>query len=687
MRKQPKVSICLGDCMSRRKRDSVLKNACVLICLVWSCMALSQETNPWPQFRGPNGLGHSNASNLPVHWDADSQNIRWKTVLPGEGLSSPVISNERVFVTTAYDAPQSANLSKKITFIGSMLLVIACVGWLWRQIRMARLNKKQLPSAWPSDTEAWIVEILSSIILFLFLFFAAGVTLFPARFDRWLDLVGIGVAKFYPDLLKIVTIEPAVEAGIWLTGGAIALIGMATAMTVLRGIIWRMLILGVMIWGSWYLHKHTPLDEWYEKIESIERWLFTFPGLILGTWALLTSVRIHKAKSDTEYKAKWLDSLNQFQISLRYPKWWHPGEYSSVIPAFTILLLSALIFIPGNYLLGDKGVTRSVLAVDLKSGNILWETPVWTDTTERKHSDNSYATPTCATDGQHVLAFFGGILVCLDQEGQVLWQLKDEQFIKNAKYGNSCSPIIVDGLAVVLQGKERSGQSPAWLGAFDIHTGEERWRIYPQELGEGYATVLAHRHPSGVVQLFVHSEYLLNAYDLSNGRLLWSMPSPIDQIVASLVVSDSTLVVGGGTYGPKALFALTLSDHVNRRPRIKWQTDVGTPECCSPVIIENRLYTLTDRGHLTCFNLNTSTVLWEQRLQGRHLASLVTGDGKLYAVNTKGRTSVLDANSSDKSNILATNQIRGKCHATPALAPDCIIQRIDNFLICIHAKK
>ena len=58
--------------------------------------ALAHE---WPRFRGPNGSGLSDAKTIPVKWtDSD---IRWKAKLPGEGISSPVVWGERLFVTSA----------------------------------------------------------------------------------------------------------------------------------------------------------------------------------------------------------------------------------------------------------------------------------------------------------------------------------------------------------------------------------------------------------------------------------------------------------------------------------------------------------------------------------------------------------------------------------------------------------
>ena len=63
-------------------------------------------TVEWPEFRGPRGDGHVNAAGdskpagFPVRW-SETENIRWKTAIPYRGLSTPVVGEGRVWVTTA----------------------------------------------------------------------------------------------------------------------------------------------------------------------------------------------------------------------------------------------------------------------------------------------------------------------------------------------------------------------------------------------------------------------------------------------------------------------------------------------------------------------------------------------------------------------------------------------------------
>lgn len=54
----------------------------------------------WPEFRGPNAQGQSEAKNLPLYWGPASH-VVWKAPVPGIGWSSPVVAGGRIYLTTA----------------------------------------------------------------------------------------------------------------------------------------------------------------------------------------------------------------------------------------------------------------------------------------------------------------------------------------------------------------------------------------------------------------------------------------------------------------------------------------------------------------------------------------------------------------------------------------------------------
>jgi outer membrane protein assembly factor BamB len=71
--------------------------------LIWR----SATAEDWPEFRGPGGQGHADATALPLRWDLQTD-VRWRVPLPGKGWSSPVVQDGRIFLTTAVPIPGSS---------------------------------------------------------------------------------------------------------------------------------------------------------------------------------------------------------------------------------------------------------------------------------------------------------------------------------------------------------------------------------------------------------------------------------------------------------------------------------------------------------------------------------------------------------------------------------------------------
>ena len=54
----------------------------------------------WPEFRGPTGNGVVPTTGLPLVWSS-TKNIAWRTEVPGEGWSSPVVAGKSIYLTAA----------------------------------------------------------------------------------------------------------------------------------------------------------------------------------------------------------------------------------------------------------------------------------------------------------------------------------------------------------------------------------------------------------------------------------------------------------------------------------------------------------------------------------------------------------------------------------------------------------
>ena len=67
----------------------------------------------WPEFRGPTGDGISTADNVPMEWSATS-NVAWQQEIPGSGWSSPVLVDDRLYLTTATGTADKKDVSLRV---------------------------------------------------------------------------------------------------------------------------------------------------------------------------------------------------------------------------------------------------------------------------------------------------------------------------------------------------------------------------------------------------------------------------------------------------------------------------------------------------------------------------------------------------------------------------------------------
>ncbi len=81
-------------------------------------VSLARASENWPQFRGPDARGISANSALPDHW-SPTENVAWKTDIPGRGWSSPVVWGDRLFLTTVINTGTSEAPKKGLYFGGN----------------------------------------------------------------------------------------------------------------------------------------------------------------------------------------------------------------------------------------------------------------------------------------------------------------------------------------------------------------------------------------------------------------------------------------------------------------------------------------------------------------------------------------------------------------------------------------
>ena len=90
------------------RTQKAMKYLVSILLLAFSATTLDAQEN-WPRFRGPNGQGISRAVGVPVQWGTED-NVAWKTEIPGTGWSSPIVWDDRIFLTTATDGDTKCHI-------------------------------------------------------------------------------------------------------------------------------------------------------------------------------------------------------------------------------------------------------------------------------------------------------------------------------------------------------------------------------------------------------------------------------------------------------------------------------------------------------------------------------------------------------------------------------------------------
>lgn len=110
----------------------------------------------WPQFRGPDSNGHARHAGIPLKW-SETENVSWKVAIPGTGHSSPVISDDQIWLTTAVEAKLSEEEEKQrlaaiknsrgLEIAGSISLRAVCVsrqtGKILHSIEVIRVDEPE----------------------------------------------------------------------------------------------------------------------------------------------------------------------------------------------------------------------------------------------------------------------------------------------------------------------------------------------------------------------------------------------------------------------------------------------------------------------------------------------------------------------------------------------------------------
>lgn len=120
------------------------------------------------------------------------------------------------------------------------------------------------------------------------------------------------------------------------------------------------------------------------------------------------------------------------------------------------------------------------------------------------------------------------------------------------------------------------------------------------------------------------------------------------------------------------------------KTHVLWRETKNVPEIPAPLYYEDRLFTVTNGGIMTCLNATTGEVVFRGRLGagGGYFSSPVAVNGKVYFASQPGVVSVIDARAASLS-VLARNDFGEEIFATPAIVDGKIYVRTAEHLYAI----
>ena len=327
-----------------------------------------------------------------------------------------------------------------------------------------------------------------------------------------------------------------------------------------------------------------------------------------------------------------------------------------------------------------------VLAVDRRTGKILWEREVHRDLPhEGGHTTGSLASASPVTDGERVIAFFGSRgLTCLNLDGEVQWKTDLGDMRTKHAHGEGASPVLHGGTLVVPWDHE--GKS--FVVAFDAKTGKERWKAMRDEV-TSWATPIVVEH-DGKPQVVVSATNRVRAYDLATGRVVWECGGLSHNVVASPVAANG-IVIAGSSYEKRAMVAVKLdgaAGDVTGTGQVLWTRRQRTPYVPSPLLYGDVLYY---HAHYQAVLSRVNAKTGEDqpgafRLDGigNVYASAVGAAGRVYITDLSGTTVVFTH--ADEPKVLAMNHLKDSFSASAAIVGKELFLRGQKTLYCISEK-
>ena len=329
--------------------------------------------------------------------------------------------------------------------------------------------------------------------------------------------------------------------------------------------------------------------------------------------------------------------------------------------------------------LGDRAYVTSaigylekrlmVIAVDVKSGRIVWRRQFAATGSTICHPTTSMAGPTPVACARGIYALFAtGDMAGFSLDGDLLWYrslVKDFPTV-GTQVGMASSLAFSGGLVVAQL--ENIGES--FIVGVDPATGVDKWRL-KRESSSIWSSPMAVT-VAGLERVLLQNTKGLTLLDPADGKEVWTHKASLSPIASPAISADRLFACGS------PFVALTLGD-----PAVSgaWESSRMGSRHASPLAVAGKVYGVVQIG-LNCLDASNGKELWQQRLKGPISASPVAADGKIYLFAEDGSGYVLRLGG-EKPEVLATNPLGESISATPAIVDGRLLVRGSKHLWCL----
>ena len=346
----------------------------------------------------------------------------------------------------------------------------------------------------------------------------------------------------------------------------------------------------------------------------------------------------------------------------------------------------------------DTEHSYRLYCLDKLSGKVIWEKEAHKGVPKvKRHTKATHANSTPATDGRHVVTFFGSEgLHCYTVDGEPVWK-KDlgtldsgYYVVPSAQWEFGSSPIIHNDKVIV----QCDVQQGSFVAAYGLSDGREIWRTPRQEVPT-WGTPTIHQSP-GRTQIIVNGYKHIGGYDVETGKELWKMTGGGDIPVPTPVVWNDLAFITNAHGAAAPVYAIrtsatgdiSLSGEATSNDHVAWaQMRIGN-YMQTPIAYGDLLCICRDNGIQACHDAKTGEKVYKQRLGGGSsgfTASPVAADGKIYYSSEDGDIYVVPAGREAK--VIATNPMGEVVMATPAISEGRLYVRGQKHLFCIEDRE